>query len=82
MNERIESFVKECAIQEWTSVHGKSYRFEPGQLDKFAELIVKECAEVLTAQAHAYDAMPGREVSAQTMETGASLLLARFGVAK
>lgn len=47
MNKRIEELVKECSVQEWTSVHGKSMRFEPGQVEKFAELIVRECMSIV-----------------------------------
>ena len=50
------------------------------QLEKFAELIIQECADILKEQAHQYDLMVGREVSAQTMETAASLIQVHFGV--
>jgi hypothetical protein len=48
--------------------------------EKFAELIVKECLERLRKEMDQYDLMPGREVSAQTMETAQVLLKNHFGV--
>lgn len=48
--------------------------------EKFAELIVQECAKVLHTEMYRLDTLPGREVSAQTMETAAALLKKHFGV--
>lgn len=48
--------------------------------EKFAELIVLDCARALQTEMYRLDAIPGREVSAQTMETAAELIKKRFGV--
>jgi hypothetical protein len=46
----------------------------------FAELIVKECANVLTARAMFYDGFGDLQIRAQTMETAADLVKYHFGV--
>ena len=48
-------------------------------LEKFAELIVQECAAVLTNEMHRLDSIQGRELAAQTMETAAWLVKTHFG---
>lgn len=48
--------------------------------EKFAELIVQECTNMLRAEMYRLDAIPGREVSAQTMETAQVLIKNHFGV--
>jgi hypothetical protein len=78
MNKRIEELVKECSVQEWTSVHGKSMRFEPGQVEKFAELIVRECAELIRQ-----DSGPDDDYNASrnmTIDMMAELIEKHFGV--
>ena len=47
---------------------------------KFAELIVRECANVLTARAMFYDGFGDLQIRAQTMETAADLVKYHFGV--
>lgn len=48
MNEKIKSFAIECAGQkEWDFPKDpESYTFTPDELKKFAELIVKQCAQL------------------------------------
>lgn len=50
--------------------------------EKFAELVVRECASVLAKEMSRLDSIPGREVSAQTMETAQVLIKKHFGVEK
>jgi len=69
MNERI----KELAIE-------AGYDMDMQQHQKFAELIVRECAKILDTEMYRLDALPGREVSAQAMETASILVKKHFGV--
>ena len=50
MNEKIKSFAIECAGQkEWDFPKDpESYTFTPDELKKFAELIVKQCAQLIS----------------------------------
>ena len=46
MNERIKEFAKQTGYIWHASGDPKVYEFTPEKLEKFAELIIKECAEV------------------------------------
>jgi hypothetical protein len=54
MNERIFELAKNDLIHDeytefgWQECH--YYRFDPDELQKFAELIVRECAEIIESQ--------------------------------
>ena len=52
MNERIEKFARECGA--WNQIYGdKNFMIkETFDLEKFAELIVRECAEVAHCNFH------------------------------
>jgi hypothetical protein len=52
MNKLIKEIVSKCSVQEWTSVHGASMRFNPGDVDKFAQLLLKEF--ITAANTHHY----------------------------
>ena len=47
---------------------------------RYAELIIKECSELLVKTATEYDKVPGREITAQAMETAAAIINNHFGV--
>ena len=47
MNERIKEFAKQTGYIWHASGDPKVYEFTPEKLEKFAELIVKECARVI-----------------------------------
>ena len=68
MNERIQNLMEQCIDQRWT-VTGPLFDRE-----KFAELIVKECAKVLT-QHGAYFSGDG-----EPYHYAASLIEEHFGV--
>lgn len=52
-----------------------------GKLDeKFVKRIILECTRVLQTEMYRLDAIPGREVSAQTLETAQLLIKNRFGI--
>ena len=55
MNERIEKFARECGA--WNQVYGNRYFMidEHFDIEKFAELIVRECIDKITT----YDLIPG-----------------------
>ena len=85
MNERIkavleqaEKWAKGVVDQRNGTYQGKEYLDVVEE--KFAELIVKECADRLTMEAIHYDTLGGREVAAQTMDTASALLKQHFGV--
>ena len=46
MNERIKEFAKQTGYIWHASGDPQVYEFTPSQLNKFAELLIKECAEV------------------------------------
>ena len=47
---------------------------------KFAELIIKEGVKILHTEMFRLDALQGREIQAQSMETAAMMLKKHFGV--
>lgn len=47
---------------------------------RFAELIIKECGDVLEAEVARLDQIPGREVSAQAFVTARLVILNHFGI--
>ena len=49
MNERIEKLIEQCTVQEFSDCTGG---FETFDKQKFAELIVKECVQVLDPGEH------------------------------
>jgi hypothetical protein len=49
------------------------------RIDKFAELIVRECADVLVAEMNRLDGLD-RVVASQTMDTAQVLIKLHFGV--
>jgi hypothetical protein len=54
VNERIRELAKQTGYIWHASGDPKIYEFTPEKLDKFAELIVKECALVATQQFTGY----------------------------
>jgi hypothetical protein len=52
MNERIEKFARECGA--WNQVYGnRNFMLdEHFDIEKFAELIVRECADIATMNQH------------------------------
>jgi hypothetical protein len=71
MNEQIRELAKSVQCERhWTEE----------DIEKFAELIVAECAKILDTEMYRLDALPGREVSAQAMETASILVKKHFGV--
>ena len=47
MNERIKEFAKQTGYIWHASGDPKVYEFTPEKLEKFAELLIKECARVI-----------------------------------
>jgi len=47
---------------------------------KYAELLIRECSELLVNTAAEYDKIPGREITAQAMKTAAAIINNHFGV--
>jgi len=74
MNERIEELESQCIDPKWT-VTGPMFDRE-----KFAELIVLECVKTLQTEMRRLDAIAGREISAQTIDTAQALIKKHFGV--
>jgi len=70
MNERIKQFAIDCAGQkEWDFPKDpKSYTFTPEELEKFAELIVRECAQVCRDQPNVYALKADRDNCAIAIE--------------
>ena len=70
MNERIRELANQCNI-------GKLV--DTWEYEKFAELIVRECAEVLRKEMDRLDDL-NRVVAAQTLDTAQVLIKNHFGV--
>ena len=77
MNERIKQFIAKATTVEYGVDNG----FDRVTFDKekFAELIVKECADVLVAEMNRLDGLD-RVVASQTMDTAQVLIKQHFGV--
>jgi hypothetical protein len=58
MNERIKQLAEQCTVQEFSDCTGG---FETFDQEKFAELIIRECADIATINAHQW-ASPGTYV--------------------
>ena len=51
MNERIYTLAEQAGATRWNDeLNGNSIDFSPEQFEKFAELIVRECAKVCSEQ--------------------------------
>jgi hypothetical protein len=77
MNERINKLIQEATT---TSFNEDGAGFHQFSKQKFAELIVRECANRLRTEMYRLDAIPGREVGAQTLDTAQLLIKKHFGV--
>lgn len=75
MNKRIKELYEQCFVVLENDTPNTGF-----DVNAFAELIVKECASVLRAEMDRLDAIPGREISAQAMETAQVLIKKHFGV--
>lgn len=78
MNERYKDLAHQAT--EWCHEHAKGPPVAWEWEQKFAELIIRDCTQALQTEMYRLDSIPGREVSAQTMETAAELIKKRFGV--
>ena len=78
MNGRIEQMMADASGG--ACYDGNQLALYGEDIEKFAELIVLECANRLRTEMEQYDMMPGREISAQTMETAQVLIKNHFGV--
>ena len=74
MNERIKELAYQTKLK--TGALPGSEKWQT----VFAELIVKECANTLRTEMYRLDAIPGREVGAQTLDTAQLLIKKHFGV--
>ena len=75
MNERIRQLAEQAGFK----TDRLGHLFGGDDIEKFAELIVRECADVLVAEMNRLDGLD-RVVSAQTMDTAQILIKQHFGV--
>ena len=69
LNDRIKSFAIECAGQlEWDGATPESYMFTPDEVTRFANFIVKECAQVCRDQPNIYALKADRDNCAIAIE--------------
>ena len=61
MNERIKQLAEQTGYIWHASGDPRIYEFTPEKLEKFAKLIVKECADIATINAHQWSS-PGTYV--------------------
>jgi hypothetical protein len=73
MNERIKELMTKCNYV----VDGTC---DTSREEKFAELIIKEGVKIFHTEMFRLDALRGREIQAQSMETAAMMLKKHFGV--
>ena len=76
MNQRIDELMMQSGarLDAWGRVDLDDFQYK-----KFAELIVKECADVLIAEMNRLDGLD-RVVASQTMDTAQVLIKQHFGV--
>lgn len=79
MNERTEMLAKEAAEYAIEFATQDQELYMPKLMEKFAELIVKECADVLVTEMNRLDEL-NRVVAAQTLDTAQVLIKQHFGV--
>jgi hypothetical protein len=81
MNKRIENLFEqaldEAVPETWTKLDMDQVK---RLCDKFAELISKEGVKIFHTEMFRLDALQGREIQAQSMETAAMMLKKHFGV--
>lgn len=82
MNKRIRELAEQSGAY-W--YHGyfnmpSVVEFQEGDIQEFAKLIAQECIGILRTEMNRLDTIPGREVSAQTLETAQVLIKNHFGV--
>ena len=80
MNPRIQLLAEQADYYAYEQYDVKKVPYSVLFNQKFAELIVRECAKILDTEMYRLDALPGREVSAQAMETASILVKKHFGV--
>ena len=82
MNERIEELAKQAGHRYVPSSNCGPLRVEylTPEIKKFAELIIKEGVKIFHTEMFRLDALQGREIQAQSMETAAMMLKKHFGV--
>jgi hypothetical protein len=78
MNKRIQELMPRPDLVQDSAIPLKFY--SEIQMEEFAELIVRECANSLRTEMYRLDAIPGREVGAQTLDTAQLLIKKHFGV--
>ena len=79
MNERIKDILTRPVFErlnDWANIGP----VQKATMEEFTEVIVKECVNRLRTEMYRLDALPGREVSAQTMETAQVLIQNYFRV--
>jgi hypothetical protein len=76
MNQRIDELMMQSGarLDAWGRVDLDDFQYK-----KFAELIVRECADVLIAEMNRLDGLD-RVVASQTMDTAQVLIKQHFGV--
>ena len=79
MNERTEMLAKEAAEYAIEFATQDQELYMPKLMEKFAELIVRECADVLVTEMNRLDEL-NRVVAAQTLDTAQVLIKQHFGV--
>lgn len=83
MNEQIFELARQADLIQWDMLPSGARTPDHESVAKamkFAELIVRECSEVLRKEMDRLDTIPGRELSAQCFETAGVLVLNHFGV--
>jgi hypothetical protein len=75
MNERIKVIAEQAGTE--TSTPAFSHM---SFNERFAELIIKEGVKIFHTEMFRLDALQGREIQAQSMETAAMMLKKHFGV--
>jgi hypothetical protein len=70
MNKKINELAERANIEKRPNISGNGwdYTIFEFQLEKFANLIINECINVLHTEQDRLDTIPGREMSSQGME--------------
>ena len=82
MNERLIENLSDQAKVDTRNINSESGAYVSQWKKRFAELIVAEGVKIFHTEMFRLDALQGREIQAQSMETAAMMLKKHFGVSE
>jgi hypothetical protein len=80
MNERIKELLHKSLDNCYGSPTETIYSLKQSEIDKFAELIVRECAEKLIYRAGQYSKVKGQSLRVLCYRTASNIVLSHFNI--